>query len=107
MADSKGSAEAVSGSNPDPERAKDDSSSKSAKAVSKERRGNPFTRLGRFAREVVAELRKVIYPTRNELITYSIVVIVFVTVMVAFVGLLDYGFTKAVLYVFGNPEATK
>jgi len=104
VADSKGSAEALSGSKDDSERAKGASSSKS-KAVSKERRGNPFARLGRFAREVVAELRKVIYPTRNELVTYTTVVIVFVAIMVSVVGLLDYGFAKAVLYVFGDPHA--
>lgn len=54
-----------------------------------------------FYREVVAELRKVIYPGRQELITYVIVVLVFVSVMVAFVATLDFGLTKAVLAVFG------
>jgi preprotein translocase subunit SecE len=51
---------------------------------------------------VVAELRKVIWPTRKELITYTAVVIVFVSIMLTVVGLLDYGFAKAVLWVFGN-----
>jgi preprotein translocase subunit SecE len=54
-----------------------------------------------FYREVVAELRKVIYPGRNELVTYVIVVLVFVSVMVAIVASLDFGLTKAVLAVFG------
>ena len=106
MADSKGSAEALSGSAAGTEPAKG-SPSKSGKTVAKRRFGNPFSRLVRFTREVVAELRKVIYPTRNELITYTVVVIVFVTIMVTVVGLLDFGFTKAVLYVFGNGDAKK
>ncbi|WP_131748585.1 preprotein translocase subunit SecE [Frankia sp. Cppng1_Ct_nod] len=55
----------------------------------------------RFYREVVAELRKVIYPGRNELITYVAVVLVFCSVMVAFVASLDFGLTKAVLAIFG------
>jgi preprotein translocase SecE subunit len=60
-------------------------------------RRNPI----RFYREVVAELRKVIWPTRKELITYTAVVIVFVSIMVAIVAGLDYGFARAVLAVFG------
>jgi preprotein translocase subunit SecE len=54
-----------------------------------------------FVREVVAELRKVIWPTRQELITYTSVVIVFVSVIIAVVYGLDYLFTWLVLKVFG------
>ena len=54
-----------------------------------------------FFRQVVAELRKVIWPTRNVLITYTIVCLVFVIFMVVFVTSLDYGFTKLVFEVFG------
>ncbi|WP_462185676.1 MULTISPECIES: preprotein translocase subunit SecE [unclassified Frankia] len=54
-----------------------------------------------FIREVMAELRKVVYPGRSELITYVLVVLVFVSVMTAFVAILDFGLTKAVLAVFG------
>jgi preprotein translocase subunit SecE len=57
-------------------------------------------RLALYNRQVVSELRKVIWPTRNELVTYTIVSITFVTSMVAFVGLLDYLFTKGVFKVF-------
>jgi preprotein translocase subunit SecE len=54
-----------------------------------------------FVRQVAAELRKVIWPTRKELITYTSVALVFILVMVAIVTSLDYGFTKLVLVVFG------
>lgn len=54
-----------------------------------------------FFRQVVAELRKVIWPTRRELITYTTVALVFVLIMVGIVSLLDYGFTKLVLALFG------
>jgi len=57
--------------------------------------------IGRLYREVVAELRKVIWPTRRELIGYSTVVLAFVTAMVLLVAGLDFVFTKAVLAVFG------
>ena len=65
------------------------------------KRPNMFARFGRFLREVVAELRKVIWPTRNQMVTYTIVVIVFVSFMVALVGVLDLLFAKGVLAVFG------
>jgi preprotein translocase subunit SecE len=64
-------------------------------------RGNIFARLARFLREVVAELRKVIWPNRNQMVTYTIVVIVFVAFMVALVAVLDLLFAKGVLAVFG------
>jgi preprotein translocase subunit SecE len=61
-----------------------------------------FARLGLFYRQVVAELRKVIWPTRRELVTYTTVVLVFVTALAAFVALLDLGFGRLVLKVFGG-----
>jgi preprotein translocase subunit SecE len=63
-----------------------------------------FGRFLRFVREVVAELRKVIWPTRKELLTYTAVVVVFVAIILTVVGLLDLGFAKAVLYVFGGKK---
>ena len=65
------------------------------------RRPGIGARVANYNRQVVAELRKVIWPTRNELVTYTIVSIVFVTAMVALVALYDYVFTKGVLAVFG------
>jgi preprotein translocase subunit SecE len=67
----------------------------------REVRLNYFARLRRFLREVVAELRKVIWPARNQMVTYTIVVIVFVVFMVALTAGLDVLFAKAVLAVFG------
>ena len=58
-------------------------------------------RLSLFYRQVLAELRKVIWPTRKELITYTTVVIVFVLVVIAYVTGLDYVFSKAILAIFG------
>jgi preprotein translocase subunit SecE len=66
---------------------------------------NIFARLINFIREVVAELRKVIWPTRKELTTYTLVVVVFVIIMLAIVGGLDFGFAKLVLWSFGNGSA--
>ena len=54
-----------------------------------------------FLRQIMAELRKVIWPTRRELRTYTIVALVFVLVMVVIVTSLDYGFTKLVFALFG------
>ena len=59
-------------------------------------------RVGGFFREVVSELRKVIWPTRRELLTYTSVVLVFVLVMTLIVSLFDFAFGQAVLKVFGN-----
>lgn len=61
-----------------------------------------FARLALFLRQVVAELRKVIWPTRKELITYTWIVLVFVLIVGAYIGVLDFFFTRAVLFVFGR-----
>lgn len=60
------------------------------------------TSIPTFYRQVVAELRKVVYPTQEQLITYFIVVMVFVIFMMTFVSLLDLGFGKLVFKVFGG-----
>lgn len=54
-----------------------------------------------FTRQVAAELRKVIWPTRNELVTYTVVALVFCIVMTAIVTSLDYGFTQLMFVLFG------
>jgi preprotein translocase subunit SecE len=67
----------------------------------REKKASLLARLMRFIREVWAELRKVIWPTRKQMITYTTVVLVFVAVMVALVYLLDFAFRKGVFWLFG------
>ncbi|AYJ50989.1 preprotein translocase subunit SecE [Rhodococcus sp. P1Y] len=65
------------------------------------KRPNIFKRLIQFLREVIAELRKVIWPNRKQMITYTSVVLVFVAFMVAFISGLDLGFTQGIEWLFG------
>jgi preprotein translocase subunit SecE len=67
----------------------------------KDKRPGLFSRLFRFLREVVAELRKVIWPTRKQMVTYTAVVLVFLAVMVAVIAGLDVGIGKGVFAIFG------
>lgn len=60
-----------------------------------------FARIALFVRQIIAELKKVVRPSRNELWTYFIVVTVFVIAMMAYTGLLDFLFGQIVLFVFG------
>ena len=70
------------------------------------RQGNPVSRLfqslGLFISQIIDELRKVVRPTRHELVTYTSVLIVFVAVIMMYVFGLDTLFTKLVLWVFGG-----
>ena len=70
------------------------------KRVRQEKRPGLLSRFARFVREVIAELRKVIWPTRRQQLTYTIVVLVFVAVVVAFVSGLDLLFAKGVFWIF-------
>ena len=54
-----------------------------------------------FVKEVRAELRKVAWPSRQEVINYSIVVLIFLVIFTTIVALVDWGFAKAVLWLFG------
>ena len=60
-----------------------------------------FGRTVLFFRQVVAELKKVVWPTKEQVVTYTGVVIVFVTILALIVAALDFGFTRLVLLVFG------
>jgi preprotein translocase subunit SecE len=54
-----------------------------------------------FLKQVRAELRKVNWPTRKELLAYTMVVLVAVVFLTALVFALDLSFSKAILRVFG------
>ena len=63
--------------------------------------GGFVARLGLFLRQIVAELKKVVRPTRSELVTYTTVVVVFVMIVMAFVTGLDQLIGRVTLLVFG------
>lgn len=56
-----------------------------------------------FVREVIAELKKVVWPTWDQLRQYFVVVLVFVLIIIAIVFVLDLGFGAAILAWLGQP----
>lgn len=54
-----------------------------------------------FLREVRTELRKVNWPNRKELVTYTIVVLVVTTVLVGIVSGMDWGIREVILRTLG------
>jgi len=68
-------------------------------ATSSKGEGKKRTGVRQFLKEVRQELRKVAWPTRRELVSYTIVVLVTVIVMTSFVFGLDYVFTKLIFNV--------
>ncbi len=58
--------------------------------------------VGRYLRQILDELRKVVRPTRTEWTTYTIVVIVFVVAVMAYVFGLDSLITRVVFWVFAG-----
>ena len=68
------------------------------------RRG-AWARLVLFLRQVIDELGKVVTPTRKELVNYTLVVLVFVIIMMAFVSVLDLLFGWGVSWIFGDGRA--
>lgn len=78
------------------------SKGRSAKRVNKSSGPGFFARIAIFLRQVIGEMKKVVTPTRKELINYTIVVLVFVVIVMSIVTVLDLGFGKLVLWVFGG-----
>jgi preprotein translocase subunit SecE len=95
MADAVGSIDTPDAQDEVPEAQK-----KTRKGGKRAKKG-PLKRLALFYRQIVAELRKVVWPTRGQLTTYTTVVIVFVVIMIGLVTLIDYGLSHAAKYVFG------
>ena len=62
---------------------------------------NPIAFVWNYLKQVVAELRKVIWPNRKQMISYTMVVLVFLAFMVALIGGVDLGVGKLVMWVFG------
>ena len=62
---------------------------------------NPFLFVWNYLKQVVAELRKVIWPNRKQMVSYTTVVLVFLVFMVALIGGVDLGLAKLVTLVFG------
>ena len=84
----------------------DDDTRKKAKKAKKGRKSdepsnNPFVFVFNYLKQVVAELRKVIWPNRKQMGSYTSVVLAFLVFMVTFIGLVDLGLAKLVLWVFG------
>jgi preprotein translocase subunit SecE len=80
---------------------KDVSDSSSVRRSGEKReRTSPAT----FYRQVVAELRKVVWPTQEQLVTYFFVVMVFVVVMMTLVSVLDLAFGKLVFQIFAGRD---
>ena len=61
----------------------------------------PIGRIALFYRQVISELRRVVWPSRNQLTTYTSVVLVFVAFIILVVSIFDLGITKLVFWIFG------
>lgn len=75
-----------------------------SRGVSREKKLGFFGRIALFIRQVFGELRKVVTPTRQELLKFTGVVLGFVVVMMAIVYGLDVLFVWITTIVFGVPN---
>lgn len=98
-------AEAGSADSTAPAKTGKDAGAAKTKKVKRARTGpsrNPFLFVFNYLKQVVNELRKVIWPNKKQMITYTSVVLAFLVFMVALVALSDYGLAKLVMLVFGQ-----
>ncbi|MFN8087912.1 MAG: preprotein translocase subunit SecE [Mycobacterium sp.] len=84
----------------------DDADKKKTKKAKKQKKDtspgrNPFVFVWNYIKAVVGELRKVIWPNRKQMVSYTTVMMVFLTFMVTLISFVDIGLHKLVLWVFG------
>lgn len=77
------------------------SGSKADKNSPSAKKPNIFARIALFVRQVIAELKKVVTPTRKEFANYWTTVVVFVLIMMAFVLAIDFVIGKGTNFLFG------
>jgi len=65
-------------------------------------KGPIISRLGSYVREVIGELKKVVWPTREETRRLTIMVIIVAVVVGLFLGAIDLGFTQLVNLFLGG-----
>jgi len=73
----------------------------SLEIVSTEEAKGLFGRIAMFYRQVISELSKVVWPTRNQLTTYTAVVLVFVGFVILVVSIFDLILTRITFWIFG------
>ena len=93
--------EAVASAETEGTKAKSKGKAKTAKASQGGGLLAPIKFVITYIKQVVAELRKVIWPNRKQMVSYTTVVLVFLVFMVALIGVVDLGLAKLVLLVFG------
>jgi preprotein translocase subunit SecE len=62
---------------------------------------NPFAYVWTYLSQVVAELRKVIWPNRKQMVNYTIVVLFFLAFMVTLIALVDMGLVRLISMLLG------
>jgi preprotein translocase subunit SecE len=75
---------------------------KGKKTANKKSLLQAIKKIGRFFKDVVAELKKVTWPTRQEIISYTTVVVVFVVILGVIVYLMDLGLARLLSLIAGT-----
>ena len=99
--DDSGAVDLGTGTKAAPTKNGEGTKTKTAKKAADGPSRNPIAFVWNYLLQVVAELRKVIWPNRKQMISYTSVVLVFLAFMVALIGLVDLGLAKLVMLVFG------
>jgi len=63
---------------------------------------SPFSNALLFIKEVIAEVKKIVWPTRSELFGASVVVCIFAAVCAMLFGAMDSAFAAAVRYIIAG-----
>ncbi|OCB14034.1 preprotein translocase subunit SecE [Mycolicibacterium porcinum] len=101
-ADGDEAAEDASSEDSEADSGKPKKAKKNAKANKTGPSRNPIMFVVNYLRQVVAELRKVIWPNRKQMVSYTTVVLVFLVFMVALISGADLGLARLVSLVFGT-----
>lgn len=70
--------------------------------MAKEEKKGFFTRVSRFFKDMVGELKKVTWPSKKQVFNNTGIVIAFMALTAVVISLFDLGFTKVLEIIFGS-----
>ena len=73
-----------------------------ANATAEKKKTNIFQRIIRYIRDIIGEMKRVVWPSRKQTVNNTIIVTVFMIIMAVVIGAFDAGLSALVKLVFGS-----
>lgn len=70
--------------------------------MSKTEKQGFFSRMSRFVKDMIGEMKKVVWPSKKQTVNNTLVVLAFMVFMAVIIGVFDFGVVKLLQLIFGS-----